>query len=89
MKYVWRLAFIAVILCPVAHAEVAMVKKTAQIRAFDNFDNKIAALENYTVQFVENGKKSTYAAKKSTPGRQQQKSAGEFNVELRSAKKKS
>lgn len=87
MKYVWRIAFIGVILSPVARAEVTMIKKkSAQLRAFQNYDEKIAALEDYTVAYLD-GKKRTYVALKSAPARQTEKN--EVNLELRPVKKKS
>lgn len=91
MKYVSRFAFLGVILVPVfAKAEVATIKKkekTAELRAFENFDRKIEAMEDYSVGYV-SGDKKTYVVMKSTPARQQRK-AVEMEVQLIAAQGKS
>lgn len=86
MKYVWRLAFLGVILSPLAaRAEVTVVKKqTAEMRAFENFDQKIEDLESYSVVYFEGGKK-TYIVMKSAPARQTK--PNEVTVQLLPAKK--
>jgi len=82
MKYVWRIAFISLLLSPVA------AKAEEQLRAFQNFDRKIQALENYSVYYWEGSENRKYIVMKSAPARQTQKDDG-LNVELRPSKKKS
>lgn len=91
MKYVWRLAFLGVLLSPLAKAEVTAVKKnqksaTAQLKAFENFDERIQALENYAVKYWDGTDNRRYIVMKE--GTQSKKQDG-LTVELRSAKKKS
>lgn len=87
MKYVWRIAFIGVFLAPVAKAEVATIKKksTAKLEAFQNYEEKIAALEAYSVEYV-NADHSTQVFR-SAPARQT-KSNDEMSVRLLRSKKK-
>lgn len=87
MKYVWRLAFIGVILCPVAKAEMTVIaKKTAQLKAFENLDAKLGSLESYSVVYWESDKKR-YVVMKSAPAPQNK--TDQMSVELRSANGKS
>jgi hypothetical protein len=71
MKYVWRIAFIGVFLAPIAKAEVTTIKKksaSAKLHAFENLETKLAALENYSVEYV-NADKSREVLR-SAPARQ-------------------
>jgi hypothetical protein len=71
----------------VTHGEVTVIKKkTAQLRAFQNFDQKIAQLEDYSVTYVEKDHREIKL--KSAPARQAHKSEA-LSVELLPAKKKS
>jgi hypothetical protein len=81
MKYVWRLAFIGVILSPVAKAEDTI------LRAFENFEQRIENLENYSVLYWETQAKRRYVVMKSAPARQTHKSDDGLSVELRPANK--
>jgi hypothetical protein len=86
MKYVWRIVFIGVFLAPVAKAEVTTIKKksaTAKLEAFENLEAKLAALEDYSVEYV-NADKSREVLK-SAPARQIHKN--QMTVELRAKKK--
>jgi hypothetical protein len=86
MKYVWRIAFIGVFLAPIAKAEVTTIKKksaTAKLAAFENLETKLAALEDYSVEYV-NADKS-HEVLKSAPARQIHKN--QMTVELRAKKK--
>ena len=88
MKYVWRIAFLALILIPVAqvHAEVTTVKKhqVARMRAFRNLNAHLEQLEAYSVIYVVGKKSETL---RSTPARHMKKD--DVTVELRAAKHKS
>lgn len=86
MKYIWRIAFIGVLLAPVAKAEVATIKKsTAELQAFQNYEEKIAALEAYSVEYT-NADHSTQVFR-SAPARQT-KAHDEMSVRLLRSKKK-
>lgn len=86
MKYVWRLAFIGVLLAPVAKAEMTTIKKSkAELQAFQNYEAKIAALESYSVEYV-NADKSVQVFR-SAPARQT-KDEKEMTVKLLKTKKK-
>lgn len=85
MKYVWRLAFIGVILSPMARAEVVVFKKnTASLRAFQNYDKKMKELNNYSVLYWETKKR--YVVMKSAPARQQSRPFDGMTVALRPSK---
>ena len=88
MKYVWRLAFVGVFLAPVAKADVTIIKKqSAKLHAFENLEAKLAALENYSVEYVESDK--SHLVLRSAPAPQNHKAQDQLTVELRPAKKKS
>lgn len=85
MKYVWRIAFFALILIPVAHAhaESEVVKKSgaSDLRAFANFDARMESLESYRVEYVAaDGKKDMM---KSTPARRGKKDGLSLEVRKR------
>ena len=84
MKYLWRIAFIGVLLSPMAKAEVTVVtkkKQSAKLKAFENLDAKLEALESYSVVYWENNRKR-YVVMKSGPAPQGRKSSDQLSVEL-------
>ena len=88
MKYVWRLAFLALILIPVAqvNAEVVTVKKhkVARLRAFRDLNAHLEQLEAYSVIYVAGKKAETL---RTAPVRHVKKD--NMTVELREVKRKS
>lgn len=75
MKYVWRMAFFALVLIPVTqvHAEVTVVKKkSSDLRAFENLEARLKYLESYNVVYVAGDGKSQEVLK-SGPARHSKK----------------
>jgi hypothetical protein len=86
MKYVWRIAFLALILIPMAHAHAeatTVVKNASDLRAFNNLDARLAQLDSYSVVFVSGDKHEVI---KSAPARHVRKDG--LTVELRKHKHK-